>query len=57
MREFITDGGFHRWTVENHGGYYVFTLFEDMGGRWVQLGPPEVWTSCAALEILEALEI
>jgi len=56
MREFITDGGFHKWTVEQKTGFYVFTLFENMGGRWVQLGPPEVWSSSAALELLEAIE-
>lgn len=57
MREFITDNGLHRWTVEPGIGCYTFTLFELMGSRWVQLGEPEIWTSAAALEILEALEI
>jgi hypothetical protein len=56
MKEIITADGLHRWTIEPSIGYYTFTLYEMMGGRWVQLGPPEVWSSCAAIELLEELE-
>lgn len=55
-KEVTTNGGLHKWTIEEKPGYYVFTLYELTADRWIMLGPPEVWSAAAALELLEELE-
>lgn len=54
MTEYIK--GFHKLTVEDFGNRLRLSWFENMGGRWVPLGPAEDWSPVAAIEVLEYWE-
>lgn len=58
MREYRAGAdGFRRLTVEEVApGLDRITFWERMGCRWVQLGPSELWSRAASLELFDDYE-
>lgn len=56
VKTYICNGRTKLTVKEIKPGVDELTVFELMGDRWVQLGPPEWWTRSASLEVIEAWE-
>lgn len=56
MKTFICDSVTKLTVEEVQPGLDRLTFFELMGGRWVQLGPSELWSRAASLELFDGME-
>ena len=56
MKTFTCNSTFRMTVEEVKPGLDRLTFFELMGGRWVQLGPSELWSRAASLELFDGME-
>ena len=56
MKEYICNGVTRLTVEEVEPGLDRLTVYELMGGRWVQLGPSELWSRAASIEVIESWE-